>query len=167
MMKFKLIVVATTFALAGATAQAKDRGQPLFDFSTIDADGNGEITQAEITAFEANRFAQADENGDGLLSQDEILASFEAMSDRTLGERATRRIGRMMSRIDANDDGLISLEERQATNRSTRLFERLDRDDSGTISEAEAEKLTDRSRRHRGGKKGDGRPARPLGNDRS
>ncbi len=163
-MKYGLLLVTTILIAGGTSVSAKDRGEGMFDFSTIDADGNGEITQAEVTAFETSRFAEADTNSDGLLSQDEILASFEARSGRELGDRASQRIERMITRLDANEDGSVSLEEQQASERARRIFDRLDSDDSGTISQAEAEKVKERGKR-RG--KGKDRAGRDRGNDRS
>ncbi len=139
-----LIVTSVTMA----SAAGKDR--KMFDFSTIDADGNGEITQAEITAFEAAQFAEADTDNDGLLSKEEIQAQLTAISDDRRADRAERRIDRMISHLDTNEDGSISLEERQSGDRSTRMFERLDKDDSGTISAEEAEKAAGRHGRGKG-----------------
>jgi len=144
----KTIFTMTAVILAASltAASAAERGGARFDFSTIDADNNGQITQAEITAFEAANFAQADADGDGLLSKDELLAQFEGRNS----DRAANRIERMISHLDANEDGAISLEERQSTERSARMFERLDSDDSGTISAEEAEKLAKRGGRGHG-----------------
>ena len=158
----KTIVLSTTAVLLMASlsmANAAGRDGKGFDFSTLDADGNGEITQAEITAFEAAKFAEADTDGDGMLSKEELLAQFEGRS----GDRAERRIDRMISHLDADEDGAISLEERQSNDRTARMFERLDADDSGTISAEEAEKLA-----KRGGKRGHGKGGKgKRGNDRS
>ena len=152
-MKKTLLTSTTLLLLASvAFASAQGRGGHMFDFETIDTDGNGEITQAEITAFEAARFAEADANGDGLLSKEELVAQIEARSNDARAERLERGVDRMMSHLDADEDGSISLEERQSNERSAKMFDRLDADDSGTISEQEAEKMSDRG--GRGDKKG-------------
>jgi len=140
----KKATTALLFAASLTAASAAGRGDQKFDFSTIDADGNGEITQAEITAFEAAKFAEADTNGDGLLSKEEMLAQVSARFENAPSDRVERRIDRVISHLDENEDGSISLEERQSSERSARMFERLDEDDSGTISAEEAEKAADR-----------------------
>ena len=150
----RTLITSTAIILAASMsiAAAAERGGAKFDFETIDADGNGEITQAEISAFEAAKFAEADTNRDGLLSKEEILAQFEGRNS----DRADRRIERMISHLDANEDGSISLEERQSNDRTARMFERIDADDSGTISAEEAEKVAKRGGRDgkRGHRKG-------------
>jgi len=153
-MKKTITLAMTIAALAVASpVLAKSKGGPKFDFSTIDADGNGEITQAEVTAFEASQFASTDANNDGQLSSEEILAKLSAMRDGELSERAEKRVSRMISHLDENDDGTISLEEQQASERLTKMFERIDRDDSGTISQEEADMAKEKRGGKRGGKK--------------
>ncbi len=157
-----LVGGALVLALTATTVLAADRGGQRFDFSTFDADGNGEITQAEVTAAAASRFANADSDGNGLLSKEEILAQMQARTNGNASDRFERRIDRMISHLDANDDGSISLEEQQASDRTSRMFERLDADDSGTISQAEADAAKERGgkrggKNKRGGDRGNGR----------
>ena len=47
---------------------------PMVDFATLDADKDGKVTKAEITAARAAQATAADANSDGRLSVDEIAA---------------------------------------------------------------------------------------------
>ncbi|WP_316014210.1 calcium-binding protein [Roseobacter sp. HKCCA0434] len=130
-----------TMTLAG-TASA----QP-FDFDSLDADGNGEITQAELDAHRAARFAEADTNGDGELDAAELAAMAEA--------RRAERAARMVARADADGSGGISLDEMPGSDRRGDRFERIDANGDGAISREEAEEARGHRRGHR-----DGRPGR-------
>lgn len=147
-MKPLLTATALLIVLGGA-AYAKGPAR-AFDFDAIDADGNGEITQAEIDAAQAARFAAADTDSDGSLSVEELSVAMENWRS----ERAARASERILSRLDENEDGSLSAEELAGGDRSARMFERLDKDDSGTISAEEAEAMKDRRRGGRHGKGG-------------
>ena len=90
------------------------------------------------------RFANTDTDGDGFLSVTELEAAGS--------ERAKKRAARMIERLDADQDGKLSLAEMKQTRRDpARLFERLDTDNSGGISEEEFQE----ARAHRKGRRGD------------
>ena len=131
---------AIILAVAGTSfpAVAQDRGQgprgPLFQFEEIDANSDGKITQEEIDAHAAARFAAADTNGDGSLSADELLARLEEQR----AERLKRSADRMIERRDANNDGVLSADEMTPRN-SERLFSRLDANNDGEITKEEAD----------------------------
>lgn len=156
MKKTILTTTALIFVASLSAASAAGRGGMNLDFSTIDADGDGQITQAEVTAFEAASFASADTDGNGSLSKEELIAQIEARIDTNQSDRMANRVDRMISNLDTDGDGSISLEERQSDERSARIFDRLDKDDDGTISSEEAETASDRGGRDgkRGGGKG-------------
>ena len=75
-------------------------------FNEIDTNGDGNLSAEELAAASerakeeriAKMIEKRDENGDGVLSQDEM----QPKTDRT---------DRMFKRLDANDDGVISAEE--------------------------------------------------------
>lgn len=149
--------VALTTALTATTAAA--RGGPGFgggaaSFSELDADGSGEVTQAEMQAFQEARRAALDTNGDGGLSKDEMLAAAQARN----AERTERRVDRMIERLDANADGIIQFGEMPERNaeRASDRFARVDTDGSGGLSEAEFEAAKE-ARGDRRGKRGEGR----------
>lgn len=143
-----LLALSLAIALVPLTVDAKG-GQPArATFETLDADGNGEVTQAEIEAHRSSRFSEADTNGDGVLSQEELVARANNAAD----ERMNRRIHGMIERLDANGDGQLGLDEMQARaqRNGSSQFDRLDADGSGGVTREEFEAAT---AKHRGGKR--------------
>ena len=160
-----LIIGSTIAALAASLAVAGDhpagkRGpmgrMPLFThFAAIDTDGNGEVTMAELEAFGAARFDEADKDGDGLLSRDEVLAMIQARIEerRALARengaperpapnsvRLGRIVDHLIDRRDADGDGMLSAAEiGPPMARVERLFVRLDADGNGAVSMDEVE----------------------------
>lgn len=140
---------------AAAPAAAGHHGErPKVEFSQIDANNDGQITEEEFTTFRTakrdERFSAGDTNSDGLLSEDEI----KEMG----GRRAARRASRMIERFDANDDGMLSMDEmptgegrgnRDGASREG-FMDRFDEDESGTISEAEFEAVKEHMESRRG-----------------
>ena len=143
----KMIALALGIAIAlPMVAVAAPHGSRI-DFETLDADGNGEVTQAEITAQAEARFAEADTNGDGNLSAEELTARADAKSQ----ERMERRIAKMIERRDANGDGVLSADEMRPDAERAGRFDKLDADDNGSISKEEFETAM---ARHGGKRKG-------------
>ena len=156
-MKKNVILGALCAAMlvsSGAIAVADTRGNGPrgADFSQIDADGNGEVTVAELQAMQTARFGEIDADGDGAVTKAEILAHAESTED----VRRERRVTRMMERLDANDDGSLSAEELTGRRDPARLVERLDADGNGTLSQEEMADARDSMRRGRGcGRRGE------------
>jgi len=149
-------VLAATMALTATTAMARGgfgQGAPA-SFQELDADGSGEVTQAEMQAYREAQRAAIDTNGDGGLSKEEMLAAAEARN----AERAERRIDRMIERMDANSDGVLQFDEmpQRGADRAAERFARVDTDGSGGLSEAEFEAAKE-ARGERKGKRGEGR----------
>jgi len=142
---FIAAIAASAIGVTTLAAMAYD-GRP--DFSTLDADGNGEVSLTEMQARGDARFEEADTDGDGFLSVEELEAASRM--------RASTRVERMMTRMDANEDGMLSPDEMTSPRRDpARYFERMDADKSGGISEAEFEKASTRMMDHRGNKNRD------------
>ena len=140
---FIAAIAAATVGLTTLSAMAREN-RP--DFSTLDADGNGEVSLTELQAQGAVRFAAADADGDGFLTLSELEAAGQ--------ERAGDRAARMLDRMDANDDGKLSAEEMKNPRRDpARMFDRLDADGSGGISQEEFEEARARFEERRGGKR--------------
>lgn len=128
----KAMLVALGLALAFPVS-AIAQGGPRLSFDAIDADGNGEVTQAEIAAFRTAKFTAEDSDGDGFLDTDELTQAGR-------GERAAQRAERLLDRQDANNDGQLSLAEfTPPADRAEERFARLDSDGNGTLSQAEFE----------------------------
>lgn len=150
MKKTLLMAAVLTGLVATAGAASADERGARPDFATLDANGDGQLTQDELQAQAASRFAAADTNGDGALSAEEMAAAADA--------RAAERVTRMIARLDSNGDGLIQADEmpQRDGDRAARMFDRVDADDDGAISAEEYEAVKERrgGRRH-GGRGGD------------
>ncbi|HEX2762551.1 MAG TPA: hypothetical protein VHM92_01730 [Allosphingosinicella sp.] len=114
-------------------------GGPLERF---DADGNGQLTLAEVQRGIATMFADADADKNGALTAQEMRAHHEKMGmhGARRGPRAGPRgqgprVGPM--HLDSNGDGNVSLAEAQAE--LARHFAQLDADKDGSVTRAEAE----------------------------
>jgi Ca2+-binding EF-hand superfamily protein len=157
MQTVKIVSLAAALGLGATALWAKGPDRAAI-FSKIDADGNGELTQAELQAHAGARLAAADTDGDGFLSNAELLNArggdraekmlkrFDTNSDGVLdaGEleaaannRIAKRAQRMMARLDTNEDGKIAVAEALAGRDQAKLVERLDADGNGTLSQEE------------------------------
>lgn len=151
MTRITLIALIAAVGVTSTAAVAIARGGPdqARLFEAFDTNQDGSITQEEIAAVAATRFANADTDSNGVLTAEEMLAAM----DREGTERRAARIERRIERLDTNDDGALSLEESTAGNRRIeRMFDRLDADGDGAITQAEAAE----ARPHRGGRDGGG-----------
>jgi len=141
-------IIAATGVL-GATAVMAKSGfgghGPHMQFEELDADGNGEITQAEMTAHKAERFKAADSDGDGKLTAEEM----QAMAQK----RMAKRTDKMIKRFDKDGDGALSESELPQRGGHGDMFKHMDKDASGGISKEEFEQ----ARKHRGGKHREGK----------
>lgn len=138
-----VIAIATGFAVTGLAAQERGPGGPSFEM--LDLDGDGRVTEAELDAAAAERFAEVDTDGDGALSVGELTARAEAR----MAERMAERVARMVERLDTNGDGMIQSDEMAAQDHRARLLERFDADGDGAISAEEFAMARD-ERRHPG-----------------
>ena len=116
-----------TLVLASGATQAVGEGlggQRDVSFEQLDANGDGEVTPAEMRASGAARFEEADTNGDGKLSFDELEAQAQ--------DNYKRFIGLLIARADADKDGMLTLQEmRDAAPGRHKAFNDLDSDGSG------------------------------------
>ena len=142
-----VILTGGAMLVASAALAHGPRGVGL-EFETLDANGDGEITVAEMEAFKASRLAAVDADGDGFISFEDLKSMRQARDE----ERAARRFERLVDRLDTNEDGLISLEEfsQMAERRGGEgPFPRgLDANEDGVVTEEEfAEAKTNREKR--------------------
>ncbi len=93
-------------------------------FQQMDADGDGKVTQEEVDAFRAAQVAAADASGDGALSIEEF--------DTVYRDLTRTKMVRAFQRLDVDGDGIISADEMD--NRFGSLVERMDRNDDGALS---------------------------------
>lgn len=166
MMKLTALTMAGLATALVATTALADRGMgqqmggergmgPMaaFDFAAVDADKDGKITEAELTAWRTAQVQALDADADGLISAEELAA--QKMKD--VATRIEARVKEMVARLDSDGDGKLSASELAARPLPQRLFERLDTDDDGAVSQAEfdaaKERMADRrGEGHRGGK---------------
>ena len=120
--------INSSIAVGGTAAFAKG-GDHAEKFGQIDADGNGQITQAEMTAHAQARFAAADTNGDGALDATEMLAA--------RGQHSGRKSQRMLKKFDADNNGSLDADELEKAaashggKRRGRMMKNLDADGDG------------------------------------
>lgn len=103
-------------------------------FGLVDVNKDGSVTQDEIDAYRAEQVANADSNGDGALNIEEfdsiyramtrsrmvdIFQDFDADGDGTISPaELDDRFGSVVERMDRNDDGALSIEDRGRGHRS-------------------------------------------------
>lgn len=109
-------------------------------FETIDADKDGQITQAEMETMAQARFAAADADGDGFLTQEEMEAAGR--------ERMKKHMASMMERMDTDGDGKIAMAEMKPRHDPSEMFGRIDSDGDGAISKEEFEEMRGMRGRH-------------------
>ncbi len=135
-------IVLSAVAFTGTSALAMGpRGGAPASFEELDADGNGEVTKAELEAHRASRFSDADTDGDGKLSVEEMQAAAQ--------KKVNDRVAKMFERRDANKDGFLSEDEMPKPRRADKMFDRVDADGNGTISEQEYADARERMGKHR------------------
>jgi Ca2+-binding EF-hand superfamily protein len=155
------LIIAVTVLAVGATALIATElsarpgpgGDPM-TFETLDADGDGKITAADLEALKTERFAAIDADGDGAVTLDEFKAA--------AATRAEERAEEIFSRLDADGDGTLGrdvLEQRQGRGGAMgeRMISRLDSDGDDAVSPEEFEAIKERGRggRHGRMKRGD------------
>lgn len=123
-------------------------GMGFPSFAELDANADGALSMDELQAPLAERFAAIDGNGDGALSPEEMQAMRPMGKDGMRSPRGMKRgavtpemrqarAEAIMERMDADGDGLLSLDELAAEPNADRIFERIDADGDGTISKEE------------------------------
>ena len=152
-MNSKLIAaIAAASVLGSATwvaASGDDYGHrkgPKFSIEEMDTNGDQMISKDEIAAHAKARFDEVDGNGDSKLSADEMAAHGE----KEMTKRMKKRHAKMLKRMDADDDEMLSFDEIQAKQqkRLNKMFSRLDANEDGMLSAEELEKMKRKSKRH-------------------
>ena len=137
-------IIGLSIALLGTAATA-DRmgmtgqngmghmGHMAVDIATMDADKDGKLTAAEITAFHAAEVAAVDANKDGKLSVDELAA----MRLKQMTDAAKAMATQMVAKGDTDGDALLSAAEILALPQAGFNFDALDTNKDGFIDQAE------------------------------
>lgn len=160
MRKIWLAAAGAAVLAAGACgfAQAQDGSQERDGrrgFFQADSNSDGVLTRAEFDAGRTASFARLDADNNGQLTREEMRA--ERGEHR--GRRGGHRGGGMhqLASADANNDGNITREEFLA--RPNQMFERMDDNNDGVISANERPQRDERG--ERGGERRAERPDRP------
>ena len=125
-----IVMGATVQGVASADGHGKHRSH--YSFEKLDTNGDGKITQEEMTAHIQSRFEATDVDGDGSLSRDELV---DRITKRA-AERAEKRADHILKKRDANGDGILSPDEMQK-GYAEKKFAKADTDDDGAISKEE------------------------------
>lgn len=112
-------------AMGAAVAQGAGRhGGGRDMLAQADANGDGQISLAELTAVRAEAFARMDQNGDGQISGGELrgrMAEAPEASDGVVTEAEfIERAPPVMERFDANGDNVLDQAELQAAHEARR-----------------------------------------------
>jgi len=106
---------------------------PKIDFTAADADKDGKVTEAELTAWRAAQTAALDADKDGKLSADEI-ATFKIAEVST---RIAEHAALMVTHLDSDGDGLLSAAELLARPMPMLAFAHLDSNGDGALTQDE------------------------------
>ncbi|MAM62839.1 EF-hand domain-containing protein [Maritimibacter sp. UBA3975] len=168
---YGLLTGAAMTLAASGVAMARDGGHKMGDmrgqmrgapvaFAELDANGDGQITQDDLTQRAGERFSQADADGDGAVTLAELteagIARFEERHDARMGmaapgavpgrpsdaqvrARAEDMAGRLLARADADKSGTLEAGEMTGGRGMDRLFDRADADGDGAVTEEEFE----------------------------
>lgn len=130
-----VVAGGVAFWLAGPSV-ASAAGGTIFSrhFEQADANGDGAVTLEEMSALRKVLFARFDTNGDGLASADEMVAGVKR---------------EMFRQLDADGDGTVSESEFLAHagmpgKRGGKMIRRLDDDGDGMLNEAEIAEATEK-----------------------
>lgn len=170
MFKESITVLAVVAGLVATTAQARDGSERMQErFSQIDVNSDGQITPEEMQAQAIARFTAADTDGDGALTAQEMAAAAQGKRKERLLKRFDKdgdgsisgaeldavgegKMGKRFDRIDADNNGSVTLEEMQARRDPAKMMAKLDTDNSGGLSMEEFAKARGHGKHGKHGK---------------
>ncbi len=168
-MKKSIYVISGVIAMSAASIAMSQNAGPRGFMADADMDKNGTIEKSEFEAMYNKRYAETDQNGDGITFEEyesKVAADREAWRERRDEMRAQRQAEK-----EENREARAAERAERNAERTKRRFESLDADGNGTVSEEEykmaGEKMFDRmdrnndgilnDRRDRGDRRGRGR----------
>ena len=136
-------------------AEQEQQGEP--NFANLDADGDGVLTREEAQRSEqlTQRFRDYDRDNDGRLTRAEFVV-YAALAPEE-GERTPE-----FSRLDRNDDGVLSQAETEGSRGLYERFTELDTDSDGALNPTEFAAFEEQQGQARdgGGEREEGRAGR-------
>jgi Ca2+-binding EF-hand superfamily protein len=132
MTRLSTLLTAACILVLPAMASANERADRMFQ--RLDADADGQVTTAEVTAHKTAMFTEADANADGLLDAAERAAMREAVRQRAAADGVPG---------DTDGDGNLSLAEFTSVNP---LFDRADGNGDGVVTRAEFDETVGKRR---------------------
>lgn len=110
-------------------------------FAQADTNGDGLVTREEFKASRSARFKQMDRNGDGAISRDDFGRILKFRPD------AAQRLDQMLAEADANHDGRLTRAELDQA--PVPMFERADANGDDRIDAQERAAAKDRAQNAR------------------
>ena len=140
-----LATLATGLLAAGILAAAPQDGERMHRvhkmgaafLDSIDANKDGNISQAEHDAMRATHLAELDRNNDGFVTYEEHKAARDA-----------RARDHFAKRHDKDGDGRVSIDE--MAERGEGMFDRMDANDDGMVTQEEMRQGRGKRIRHGG-----------------
>jgi Ca2+-binding EF-hand superfamily protein len=120
-------------------------------FSQVDANKDGRVTWDEAWAFIQERFNAADPDHDGSLTQQEMAAARLGPGRRAEGPPGPQRerfVGMMFRAVDANRDGVVTLDEIRPM--AEARFRAFDANNDGAVTRDEIPAPSRHRQHHRG-----------------
>lgn len=138
-------MAAASHAAEGPVAPAGGHGLSAF-IGGFDANRDGVVTRAEYDEVRKQRFAAADVNHDGWLSEEEYVAEFEGRLKQQYAGRvqddsyagSLKQAHVRFKILDTDHDGKLTVDEETAIAEKT--FKRTDTNGDGKIDKTDGEK---------------------------
>jgi Ca2+-binding EF-hand superfamily protein len=139
---FCISACAATASRPLAAGQNPDPAQLL---KRADANGDGQISEAEFKQARDTLFTRLDHNGDGYLTKDDTP---RRLTLRSNGDSNGARMTEALSRMDKDGDGRISRSE--FVNGPSKLFSAADSNHDGVVDAHELQALSAAAAAHQG-----------------